>query len=77
MEIARPDHRPLSTLIVQFHDGKDRDDEERSIHQLLHGLVYNSGNWRKEQLQKISHAKLRHTNNFPNHWAERVYDRLI
>lgn len=76
LEIARPDQRSLSTLIVQFNDGKGRDDEEKSIHKLLHGLVFNSGSWRKEQLQRLSHAKLRHTNTFPNHWAERVYGKL-
>jgi len=34
LEIARPDQRSLSTLIVQFAEAKNREDEEKAIQEL-------------------------------------------
>jgi len=76
LEIARPDQRSLSTLIVQFTRTINRENEEKAIHELLLNLVLNSGNWPTEWLRKINHVKLRHTDMEPSHWAERVYEKI-
>lgn len=77
LEVARPDQRSLSTLIVQMKDVKNRKGEEETIHGLLHGLVFNGGNWHKKSLQRITFSKLRHTSKEPEYWAERVYEKLM
>lgn len=77
LEIARPDRRSLSTLIVQFAEVENREDEEKAIHGLLLSLVLNSGNWPTERLQEVRHTKLRHTDTSPSRWAKRVYGKLI
>ncbi|WP_163528060.1 Tn7-like element transposition protein TnsE [Halobacillus ihumii] len=77
LEVARPDQRSLSTLIVQMEEVKNRKGEEETIHGLLYGLVFNGGNWRKRSLQKVTYSKLRHTSKDSEHWAERVYEKLM
>lgn len=77
LEIARPDQRPLSTLIVVLDKIRNRKKEEEQIQELLTGLVFNSGNWKKYHLNKIRHAKLKHTSKSTELWAERVYTKLI
>jgi len=74
--VARPDQRSLSTLIIQFPEAENREQEEKAIHELLLKLVLNSGNWPTKWLRNINHAKLRHTSTEPNHWAERVREKL-
>jgi hypothetical protein len=76
LEIARPDHRPLSTLIVEFNQMWDRKIDEEQIQKLLIGLVFNSGNWRKYQLDKIRHLKLKHTSKSLQQWAERLSEKI-
>ncbi|MDC3424332.1 Tn7-like element transposition protein TnsE [Aquibacillus sp. 3ASR75-11] len=77
LEIARPDQRSLSTLIVILNKkGNRKKEEEEQIQQLLAGLVFNSGNWRKYQLNKLSHVKLKHTSKSPEQWAERVIAKV-
>jgi len=75
LEVARPDQRSLSTLIIQFPEAENREQEEKAIHELLLKLVLNSGNWPTKWLRNINHAKLRHTSTEPNHWAERVREK--
>jgi hypothetical protein len=77
LEIARPDQRPLSTLILKFEKMGDRKREEEQIQRLLTGIVFNSGNWGKYQLNKIKHVKLKHTSKNPQQWAERVYLKYL
>ncbi len=77
LEIARPDQRSLSTLVVQFDENKSRGDKEKAIYGLLLSLVFNGGSWPTERLRKVCHAKLRHTNTEPSHWAERIYNKLF
>ena len=76
LEVARPDQRSLSTLMLLMEDVKDRKGEEETVHDLLYNLVFNGGNWHRESLQRRRYAKLRHTSTDAQHWAERVYDKL-
>nr|WP_269438191.1 Tn7-like element transposition protein TnsE [Phosphitispora fastidiosa] len=77
LEVARPDQRSLSTLIVQFPQEENREQEEKAIKELLINLVLNSGNWPTKLLKNLNHTKLRHTSTDPHHWAERVYEKII
>jgi hypothetical protein len=76
LEIARPDQRPLSTLVVAFNRIESPKKDREQIQQLLTGLVFNSGNWQKYQLNKIRHIKLKHTSKSLEQWGERVYEKL-
>lgn len=77
LEVARPDQRSLSTLILHFTEAKNLEVEEKAVQHLLRSLVLNSGSWPTERLQEVRHAKLKHTDTEPRHWAERVYEKLI
>jgi hypothetical protein len=76
LEVARPDNRSLSTLILQTNTSKDRLDEEEQMYAILKGVTFNGGNWRKDQLNKVNHVKLKHTSKTSNDWAYRVNEKL-
>ncbi|BBN97584.1 Tn7-like element transposition protein TnsE [Sporolactobacillus terrae] len=76
LEVARPDQRSLSTLLVRIKNAKNRGDEEKSIHNLLNALVLKSGSWSKDCLQHVYYAKLKHTSTDSRHWADRVFEKI-
>jgi hypothetical protein len=77
LEIARPDRRPLSTLVVAFNKkSSSRKTDEEHIQKLLNGLVFNSGNWLKRQFNEISYVKLKHTSKSSQQWAEKVSSKI-
>jgi hypothetical protein len=77
LEVARPDQRFLSTLILKLNKAVNRKHEEVILYELLYDLVFNSGNWPKESLKKYSYKTVRHSNTEPRYWAERIYSKIM
>lgn len=67
---------PLSTILVAFNRAVNREKDEDQIQLMLKGIVFNSGNWKKSQLSRINHKKLKHTSKSPQQWAERILEKL-
>jgi hypothetical protein len=76
LEVSRPDHRSLSTLLVRIKNAKNRGNEEKGIYNLLNALVLKNGNWSRDCLQNVYYAKLKHTSTDSKHWADRVFEKI-
>lgn len=74
LEVAVPDNRSISTLIIPSVGDFYKD--ELHIQKLLRNLVYNSGSWSNAFLQTIQHAKVRHSQETARKWVERLIKHL-
>lgn len=70
LEVAVPDNRSLSTLIIPSKNVVYQD--EKQIKYLLTKLVFSSGSWSKNFLSKLNHFKLRHLQEAIIDWARRL-----
>lgn len=70
LEVAVPDNRSLSTLIVPSSGSAYRN--EIHIQELLTKLVFNSGSWGHSFLKNQQHNKVRHSNETTRNWAQRI-----
>lgn len=74
LEVAVPDNRSLSTLIVPSLGLAYRN--EIHIQGLLTKLVLNSGSWSNSFLKNQVHNKIRHSNETAMNWAQRLINYL-
>jgi hypothetical protein len=74
LEVAVPDNRSLSTLIVPSIGTVYED--EKHIQDLLTKLVINSGSWSNTFLKTQTHRKVRHSNEGAANWAQRLINYL-
>lgn len=73
IEIATPDNKSLSTLMIKnLLEGR----VEYVIKEILEGLVYSSGTWNSKKLKKYNHVRIKHTNNNNADWARRIESYL-
>ncbi len=70
IEVAVPDNRSLSTLIVPSLGSFYKDDI--NLQRLLTKLVLNSGSWSNSFLNNQVHNKVRHYNETVRNWAQRI-----
>ncbi|WP_299091097.1 Tn7-like element transposition protein TnsE [uncultured Metabacillus sp.] len=70
LEVAVPDNRSLSTLIVPSSVATYS--SENHIKGLLNKLVLNSGSWSNSFLKNQVHHKVRHSNETARNWAQRI-----
>lgn len=70
IEVAVPDNRSLSTLIVPSLGSAHK--SEIHIQGLLTKLVFNSGSWSNSFLKNQVHNKIRHYNESVKNWAQRI-----
>ncbi|WP_277679754.1 Tn7-like element transposition protein TnsE [Gracilibacillus dipsosauri] len=70
LEVAVPDNRSLSTLIVP--SSVSTYSSENHIKGLLNKLVLNSGSWSNSFLKNQVHHKVRHSNETARNWAQRI-----
>lgn len=70
LEVAVPDKKTISTLIVPISGDKNKDEEK--ILKLLEQLVYHGGNWSLIFLKGMLHKKLKHGHIDPQIWSYRV-----
>lgn len=70
LEVAVPDNRSLSTLIIPSKNIAYQD--EKQIKYLLTKLVFSSGSWSKIFLSKLKHFKLKHLQESITDWARRL-----
>ncbi|KAB7676422.1 Tn7-like element transposition protein TnsE [Bacillus sp. B1-WWTP-T-0.5-Post-4] len=69
LEVATPDDKNLSTLIIDITNERNR---EQIISKLLKGLVFNSGSWDKRLLTMLNFKRLKHVNQDLNEWKRRL-----
>lgn len=69
IEIATPDKKNLSTLILK---SMDKSNIELSVLTIIKGLVYNSGNWKTEELFKYNFKRLKHVDQNYFEWKIRL-----
>lgn len=69
LEIATPDKRNLSTLILT---SMDKSNIELSILTIIKSLVFNSGNWKTEELFKYDFKRLKHIDQNYFEWKIRL-----
>ncbi len=72
-EVATPDGKTLSTLIVEF---TNKTNKELHISKIIKGLVLNSGSWKTKELSKFSFKRLKHVNQDPYEWKIRLESNL-
>lgn len=70
LEVAVPDNRSLSTLIIPSKNNVYQD--EKQIMYLLIRLVFSSGSWSKIFLSNLKHLKLKHLRESITDWARRL-----
>lgn len=70
IEVAVPDNRSISTLIIPSVGSLYKD--ELHIQKLLRNLVYSSGSWSNTFLQTVQHTKVKHLQETARKWAERL-----
>lgn len=82
LEVARPDNRYLSTLVIWARNNSiPLPEVERFIDQCLWVLVDNNGSWKEDFLDNqsvVKISKMRHIKNQPIvEWAERIRDKIV
>ncbi|MFD1412241.1 MULTISPECIES: Tn7-like element transposition protein TnsE [Oceanobacillus] len=70
VEVAVPDNRSLSTLIIPSSGSVHK--SEIHIQGLLTKLVFNSGSWSNSFLKNQVHNKIRHYNETVKNWTQRI-----
>lgn len=70
LEVAVPDNRSLSTLIIPSLGSPHKN--EIHIQGLLTKLVFNSGSWSNSFLKNQVHNKMRHYDETARNWAQRI-----
>ncbi|WP_317957580.1 Tn7-like element transposition protein TnsE [Oceanobacillus kimchii] len=70
IEVAVPDNRSLSTLIVPSSGSVHKC--EIHIQGVLTNLVFNSGSWSNSFLKNQVHNKIRHYHETVKNWAQRI-----
>ncbi|WML42639.1 Tn7-like element transposition protein TnsE [Neobacillus sp. PS3-40] len=70
LEVVLPDNRSLSTLIVSSSETLSED--ESTIRNLLHNLVFASGSWSQSFLYKYKYERLKHLQESPEEWSTRI-----
>lgn len=73
IEIATPDNKSLSTLMIK---NLPEVRAEYVIKEILNGLVYSSGTWNSKKLKKYNHVRIKHTNNNSIDWAKKIESYL-
>lgn len=69
IEVATPDNRSLSTLMIKsLSDAR----VEYVIKEILEGVIYSSGAWNSKKLKKYDHVRIKHTKNNTKEWALRI-----
>ncbi|MCM3325008.1 Tn7-like element transposition protein TnsE [Cytobacillus kochii] len=74
IEVAVPDNRSLSTLLVPSFGSAHK--SEIRIQELLTKLVFNSGSWSNSFLKNLVHNKIRHYDETARNWAQRIINCL-
>lgn len=75
IEVATPDNKSLSTLMVKNSPEAIAED---AIKEILDGLVYNSGTWNSKKLKHYDYVRIKHMkNNNSREWARRIYHFLL
>lgn len=69
IEVATPDNKSLSTLMIK---NINLEDIELVLEALLITLVNNSGRWNNEFLKKLEHKRLKHTKGSNKDWANNI-----
>ncbi|WJE30604.1 Tn7-like element transposition protein TnsE [Bacillus altitudinis] len=69
IEIATPDNKSLSTLMIK---SLPEDREEYVLNEILDGLIYSSGTWNSERLKKYDYVRIKHTKSNSIEWARRI-----
>ncbi|MCM3715864.1 Tn7-like element transposition protein TnsE [Alkalihalobacillus oceani] len=70
IEVAVPDDKSISTLVIPAKGGYQRD--EGRIKELLLNLVFFGGSWSKSFMESIPHMKVRHLREVPSKWSRRM-----
>ncbi|MEH7355404.1 Tn7-like element transposition protein TnsE [Neobacillus drentensis] len=70
LEVAIPDNRSLSTLIIASQNSLDRD--EKQIKHILTQLTYNNGSWSEKFLAEFYFKRVRHLQTNNEDWALRL-----
>lgn len=70
IEVATPDNRSLSTLMVK---NSKEERAEYGIKKILHDLVHSSGKWNSKNLKLHMHTRIKHTKQNEQEWASRVF----
>lgn len=73
IEIATPDNKSLSTLMIK---SLPEDRAEYVIKEILNGLIYSSGAWNSERLKKYDYVRIKHTKSNSIEWARRIKNYL-
>ncbi|MFJ6209198.1 Tn7-like element transposition protein TnsE [Lysinibacillus sp. NPDC092081] len=75
LEIAVPDNKSISTMIVSSSGNMKSD--EKTINDLLTRLILWGGSWSGEYLMKMPHFRIRHSNEIARHWMARIIKYIL